>query len=123
MKPFIILATIFAVCAGVVVAINVFGDGEWDRNQTEVVTTQSGETVVITNGGWHGPPFGLLFIPLIIFGLFWAFGGRRGRGCDPHDRNSGDRAQLWSDWHRAEHERMAAATRANLSPPPAERMP
>ena len=117
MKPVAVFCAILAIGIAIAVSFNVVGDGRWDRNHTEVITTQSGETVVIANNGWHGPPFGFLFIPLIFFGLFWAFGGRRGRGCGPDTADPGDRARLWSDWHRAEHERMAASGRHDLSPP------
>lgn len=48
---------------------------------------------------------GILLLPLIVFGLFRAFGGRRGQGRDPVDRSP------WlTDWHQVEHERMAGVS-------------
>jgi hypothetical protein len=106
MKPWIVFTALVAIVAAAVVIGKIEGDGDWGPPREErVITTPSGDTVVIEDERWRGFPFGILLLPLIILGLVWAFGGRRGRGWDP-----GDRAQWLSDWHRAEHERMARAT-------------
>lgn len=106
MRFWIVLGALAALGAAFVIGGRVAGDGDWGRHEPQVVTTQSGETVVITQERWRGFPFGIIFIPLIVVGLFWASGGRGHRGGGHRETESPDRWQQWSNWHREEHERM-----------------
>lgn len=108
MRFWVVLGALAALAAAFVIGGRIAGDGDWGRTEPRVVTTQTGETVVITQEHWRGFPFGILFIPLIVFGLFRAFGGRGRRGGGQWESGSHDRWQQWSNWHREEHERMAA---------------
>jgi hypothetical protein len=93
----------------IVVAVGLgayFGDGDWGgdddgwrRNNSEVVTTADGQTIVIERDR-HFIPF-FIFIPFLILGFFWLFGGRRYRG---NGWGGGGPDQHWlSEWHRREH--------------------
>jgi hypothetical protein len=92
----------------IVVAVGLgayFGDGDWSdddgwrRTNSEVVTTADGQTIVIERDRHFFPFF--IFIPILIIGLFWLFGGRRYRG---NGWGGGGPDQHWlSEWHRREH--------------------
>ena len=87
-------------------------------NKSEVITTASGDTVVVTPGGRGGFPFFFLLIPIGIL-AFLAFsnrGRRWGNGCpsnmsepkDPIPANASteaDRDAQWRAWHDAQHAR------------------
>lgn len=110
-RVLLILIMIAGLGLAFAIGANVAGDGNWGPERTQVVTTTSGETVVIANTGWHGPPIGFLFIPLFVIGLFWLVRGRRGQPCGGWDPSSGDRTRAWSEWHQSEHEKMNAPDR------------
>jgi hypothetical protein len=80
----------------------VADDKDWgpDR-EAQVVTTQSGETIVIENDR-HFFPFPVLFIPLLFFGLFWFLVGRR-RWDGGGPWGGPDR---FREWHEREHQTM-----------------
>ena len=99
----------------VVVAVGLgayFRDGDWRNNgpghgSSEVVTTASGQTIVIERDRHFFPFF--IFVPFLIFGFFWAFGPRRCR--DNGTGGSGSRQQSFSEWqhwldewHRRQHD-------------------
>ena len=101
---------IFAGLVAIAVAIGVAayvdddkwdGNDGWRGNDTEVVTTAQGETVIIERDRHFFPFF--IFIPFLIFGLIWLFAGRRfGGGCGWPGNGCG---QDWlNNWHRSQHE-------------------
>ena len=96
-----LVAVAVVVGLGFLIGNGHWGDGDgWRENRTEVVTTAAGETIVIERDRHFFPFF--IFIPFLIIGLFWAFGGRRCRGNGWRDDGPGP--QWMSDWHRREHE-------------------
>ena len=87
------------------------GDKDWgDRDRpAQVVTTESGETIVIERDHRFFP-FPFLFIPLFFFGLFWFLAGRRrGDGGGPWGGNG--------DWMREWHERQHREMDSRSGPP------
>jgi hypothetical protein len=92
-----------AVALGVIAYTNDgdWGDGDgWRRNDTEVVTTAQGETVIIERDR-HFVPF-FIFIPFLFIGLFWLLAGRRFGGGGGWPGNG--RGQDWlNEWHRRQH--------------------
>ena len=87
------------------------GDKDWgpDRD-AQVVTTASGETIVIERD--RGPfIFPFLFIPLFVIGLFWFLSGRRrGDGGPPW----GGDGEQFREWHERQHREMDSRS----GPPP-----
>ena len=90
-RPFLgILLALALVGAGIGIGASV-GD-DWGQRHDHVVVTNvggdaahAGQTIVVTDGGWHhGFPFGLLFLPFLVLLLIAVFRRRR-RGC-PWDR-------------------------------------
>jgi hypothetical protein len=100
---------IFAGLVVIAVALGVIaythdgdrGDGDgWGRNDTEVVTTAQGETVIIERDRHFFPFF--IFIPFLFIGLFWLLAGRRFGGGGGWPGNG--RGQDWlNEWHRRQH--------------------
>lgn len=105
------LIAVVLVVVGLSIAVAVGGDKDWgDHRDAEVVTTQSGETIVIDRD--RGPfLFPFLLIPLVIIGLFVFLGGRRRHeGGPPWGGNQ--------DWMREWHERQHREMDSRSGPPP-----
>ena len=83
-----------------------FGDHDgppWRDDQAQVITTDSGQTIVVQDRDHGFFPFFL--IPFLFLGFLWFAIGRRfrggpGYGCGP----SQNREEWLRDWHRREHE-------------------
>src|SRR6476620_12151021 len=79
-----------------------FADRNWDggpgngHSRSEVVTTVDGQTIVIERDRHFFP--GFIFIPFLIFGLFWAFGPRRYRANGA--RGGGPGPIQYAEWER-----------------------
>lgn len=103
-----LLAIVLAVGLGAYFGDGDWGDGDgWRRNNSEVVTTADGQTIVIEHDRHFFPFF--IFIPLLILGFFWAFGSRRYRGGSPGGNGTRQQSfaewQHWLDeWHRRQHD-------------------
>lgn len=103
-----VLAVVVAVGLGAYFGDGDWGDGDgWRRADSQVVTTTDGQTIVVERNRHFFPFF--IFIPLLIFGLFWAFGpwrywgnGRRGGG--PGDQSFGEWQRWLDEWHRRQHD-------------------
>src|SRR5215204_6546833 len=117
------LAVLVLVIVGLGVAGAIWGDGDWGRHGSDVVSrtvSQDGTETIVVREGHHGGfgffPFGLFFFPLVI--LFWvaifrAFvfrgpwnGGYRGGPWGPGGPpagNGGNAPSWFDDWHRRAH--------------------
>jgi hypothetical protein len=94
------IALVVALGIGAYVA----DDQDWGPNRdrsAQVITTQSGETIVIERDR-HFFPFPFLFIPLFFIGLFWFLAGRR-RWDGGGPWGGPDR---FREWHEREHQAM-----------------
>jgi hypothetical protein len=91
-----------------------FSDRDWDRDwdddrAAQVITTQSGETIVIERDR-HFFPFPFLIFPLLLIGLVWFLASRRRwDGGGPWGGNP--------DWMREWHEREHRAMDSRAGPP------
>ena len=108
----VVIGTLVALTlVGAGIAIGASADGDWGRHRDAIVVksdssaTDGGQTIVVSDGHYHGFfffPFGLLFFLLVLFLVFSLFKHRRGGPW----RNGGGPGWL-EDWHRRAHERDA----------------
>ena len=128
MRGWVFAAILALVVIGGIVTVAAVTDHDgWDRHRddeiTRVVGADGQETIVIRDDGRPFFPFGIFFIPLIIFlvfalmrGFFWR--GGRGGPWGNGDGPSGRGAPGWFDeWHRQAHATGGPAT--TPSPPAA----
>jgi hypothetical protein len=112
-KRVVIGSLVALMLLGAGIAIGASADGHWGPGHETVVvrgggtgTANTGQTIVVSDGHYHGFfffPFGLLFFLLVLFLVFSLF--RRGRRGGPWHHGGGP---AWlEDWHRRAHERDA----------------
>jgi hypothetical protein len=113
-KRVVIGSLVALTLVGAGIAIGAGADGNWGHGHDTVVVNgggtgagNAGETIVVSDGHYHGFfffPFGLLFFVLILFFVFSLF--RRGGRGGPWRYGGGGPGWL-DDWHRRAHERDA----------------
>lgn len=121
-RGFAIVAVVLLLLAGIGIGVAAYNAGIDEGIQRQLVESGQGVDVVRVVGDGVGPgfgvfPFGFLFFPLFLFGIFalvraatwrarWGGHDHRGHG-GPWKDHAGDR---FEEWHRAQHERSGATS-------------
>ena len=120
-RGFAIAAVVLLLVAGIGIGVAAYHAGVDEGIERQLVESSQGVDVVRVVGDRVGPgfgffPFGFLFFPLFLFGVFALVRAAtwRGRWGDPEHRGRGgwqDHAEgRFDEWHRRQHERGGATS-------------
>lgn len=120
-RGFAIVAVVLLLLAGVGIGVAAYNAGVDHGIDQQLIESGQGVEVVRVVGDRVGPgygffPFGFLFFPLFLFGIFalvraatWRarWGGPGHRGPGGWQEHAGDR---FDEWHRKQHEQGGATS-------------
>jgi len=115
---------ILVILAGVAIGVGAYNAG-LDEGIARGVqdAAETSQVIRVVGGGFRdGFPFGLIFFPLFLFGMFALFrgkfrGGRWGHHDGPGHHDGHDRWEKGAeDWHRRQHEQVGESPSAGGEP-------
>ena len=110
---------ILVILAGVAIGVGAYNAG-LDEGIARGVqdAAETSQVIRVVGGGFRdGFPFGLIFFPLFLFGMFALFrGGFRGGKWGHHRDGHGPWEKGAEDWHRRQHEQVGESPSAGAEP-------
>ncbi len=114
--------TILLIAVGVLIGIGAYHAGY--THGLTAAAAEGGRVIRVVGPGYYGRPFGFfpfgfLFFPLFLIGIFLVIRrwGGPGWGHQHGYGDTGGRGAMFEDWHRRQHEQSAGEGSTRGEPP------